>query len=103
MNTIAAIIPHSNFFVRCWKGHAKLWQAFWLGAILGKVLVLVVVALLGSLLWRGPQDNALVNILLGSVLLSYLVFASVSVWRCAPNAKNGALGGLARVWVVFSL
>lgn len=103
MNTIAASVPKSNFFVRCWKGHVKLWQAFWLGAILGKVIVLVVVALLGSLLWHGPQDNALVNFLLGSILLGYLVFASVGVWRCAPNTQTGALGGLARVWVVFSL
>ena len=103
MNTTAAIISHSNFFVRCWSGQAKLWQAFWLGAILGKVLVLVGIAALMSLLWRGPQDNALVNIFFGSVLLSYVVFASVSVWRCARNTKTGAFGGLARVWVVFSL
>lgn len=102
MSTIT-IISLPNFFPLCWTGRAKLWQAFWLGAILGKVVVLVVAAVLGALLWHGAKDNVLVNILLGSILCSYLIFASVSVWRCAPNTTTGAFGGLARVWVVFSL
>ncbi|MET3106467.1 hypothetical protein AAKU67_004028 [Oxalobacteraceae bacterium GrIS 2.11] len=97
------MISKSNFFTNCWSGNAKLWQAFWIGAIAGKILTILLCALIGFLIWKGPQDNILVDLVLIPFLLSYLVFASVSVWRCASNTDTGALGGLARVWVVFSI
>ena len=102
MNTIAAATQR-NFFVRCWLGSARLWQAFWLVGVLGKFLVLSVVGFGGYLIWRGPQDTTLVNALGIPLLVGYVVYASVSIWRCAPNTNNQVLGGIARVLVAFGL
>jgi len=90
-----------NFFKRCWQGSAHLWQAFWLIGVLGKLLV-VTIGFLGSFMIMGAfQNDALVGVLLVPLLLGYLVFASVSVWRCANNTKHLLWRVLARIVVAI--
>ena len=93
--------PSQNFFKRCWQGSARLWQAFWLVGVLGKLLV-VTIGFLGSFMITGAfQNDALVGVLLVPLLLGYLVFASVSVWRCAHNTSHIIWGVVARIIVVI--
>ncbi|KRD74866.1 hypothetical protein ASE43_16800 [Lysobacter sp. Root983] len=44
-----------------------------------------------------------VSLLLVAMLLFYMVFALVSIWRCAHNANSPVWGGLARVSVALSV
>jgi ABC-type transport system involved in cytochrome c biogenesis permease component len=93
--------PSKNFFKRCWQGSARLWQAFWLVGVLGMLLV-VTVGFLGSFMLMGAfQSDALVGVLLLPLLLGYLVFASVSVWRCSHNTNHSTWGVVARIIVVI--
>lgn len=94
---------NQNFLSRCWTGKARLWQAFWICGIAGKFLVFGIIAAIGPLIWHGPKDNMLTNILLGGLFLAYLIFALVSVWRCSPNVGLVPLGALAKVFVVLSI
>jgi hypothetical protein len=71
MNT-AAKDPPRNFFLRFWQGKARLWQAFWLVGVLGKLLVVTSVTVGSFMIWRGPQDDALLYGLCMPVLVSYL-------------------------------
>ncbi len=89
-----------NFFVRCWQGSARLWQAFWLVGVLGKLLV-VTVAYLGSFMILGAtQNDTLVFVFFIPLLLSYFLFAVVSIWRCARNTHHSFWGVVARVLVL---
>ena len=92
-----------NFLIRFWRGEARLWQAFWLCAFIGKFLVFAVIGFIGFLIWHSPQDNNLTNVVLGIPLLAYVVFALVSVWRCSKNVDLAPLGALAKVLVVFAV
>ncbi|MCA3040659.1 MAG: hypothetical protein ING73_00985 [Rhodocyclaceae bacterium] len=103
MNETISSATHTNFFARCWGGKARLWQAFWICGVAGWFLVLAVLGALLWVLWRGPEDTVFANIISIGGLFGYLAFASVSVWRCAPNASLAPLGALARVVVVLSL
>jgi ABC-type transport system involved in cytochrome c biogenesis permease component len=103
MNSISIPATKSNFFARCWSGKARLWQAFWLCGVAGKFLLIAFIAALAPLVWHGQEDNMLVDVLFGGMLIAFLIFSSVSIWRCAPNVSLAPLGALARVVVVFSL
>ena len=95
------IEPSQNFFKRCWRGSARLWQAFWLVGVLGMLLV-VTIGFLGSFMIMGAfQNDALVIFLLLPLLLGYIVFASASIWRCAHNASHLIWGIIARIIVVI--
>ncbi len=93
--------PSQHFFKRCWRGSAPLWQAFWLIGVLGKLLV-ITIGFLGSFMIMGAfQNDALVGVLLAPLLLGYLIFASVSVWRCADNTRHSIWRVSARIVVVI--
>ncbi|HEX7028235.1 MAG TPA: hypothetical protein VF268_13425 [Gammaproteobacteria bacterium] len=92
-----------NFFVRCWHGEAKLWQAYWLIGVLSKIPFFALVGFIGWLLWKSPEDDLLVNSLLFPLVIAYITYVAVSVWRCAPNASHGVFTGLAKTLVVFYL
>ena len=101
MSTIATD-KKANFFRRCWAGTARLWQAYWLVGVLGQFAVLLLCFAVTYPFWRGPQDNWWSDELSAVLLLGYLAFASVSIWRCAHNANNPVWGALARTIVVLS-
>lgn len=90
-----------NFFVRCWHGNARLWQAFWLVGVLGKLLVVTVATLAAYLLMGAPEEDVLVYLLFAPLLGGYLLYASVSIWRCAPNTKHSIWSVAARVVVII--
>ncbi len=85
---------------RYWNGRAPLWKAFWLVGVLGQVLVLLGIGL-ASWVLRPILSALLIYGFAVLALMAMSVFASVSVWRCAVNAKQPPLGGLARVVVAF--
>jgi hypothetical protein len=102
MNSVVAD-KKQHFFRRCWSGSARLWQAYWLVGVLGQFVVLFLAFAITYPFWRGPQDNLWSTVVFLVLMLVYVVFASVSVWRCAPNANNQVWGALARTLVVLSL
>jgi len=97
----APVAIRKDFLTRCWNGEARLWQAFWLVGVLGKVLFLVAVAFVGF--WfQSASGSVLVAVsFMVPAIIIFVVFASVSVWRCAPNVKIEPLGALAKVGVIF--
>jgi hypothetical protein len=92
--------PPPNFFRRCWQGSARLWQAFWLVGVIGKLILVTVVTLGAFMVAQGPWDGAVTYGLFVPMMAGYLVYASVSVWRCAPNAGHALWGYAARTIVV---
>ena len=89
------------FFVRCWRGNARLWQAFWLVGVLGKLLVVTVTFIAAYMFMGVPYEDILVYLLFVPLLGGYLLFASVSVWRCAPNSSHPIWGIGARGVVIL--
>jgi hypothetical protein len=97
--------PRSAFFlVRCWRGEARLWQAFWLTLVLGYVLLNVLS--IAALATMASLMNTSGLIVFATTLLlnvSFLVFALISVWRCAPNTDYAPMNAAARVVVMLIL
>jgi hypothetical protein len=92
-----------GFFLRCWSGTARLWQAYWLVGVLGQLLVMLLLMLVGVLFWHSPRDNIWFNSVCVVVVLVWSVFSGVSIWRCAPNASQPAWGALARAILILSI
>ena len=79
-----------------WEGQASLASAYWLLWILGIILV----SLPAYFLFKNQAGPVIVVIFL-FVYLTYVVFAGVSVWRCAWNTRWKGWGYLARIHVLF--
>ena len=92
-----------GFFLRCWIGGTRLWQAYWLVGVLGQICAMLLVALLGTLFWHSPQDNLWFNSVGAAILVGWSVFSGVSIWRCAPNTSQPTWGALARVVLIMSV
>jgi len=92
-----------SFLARCWGGSARLWQAYWLVGVAGYLFIMLLLELAGVLLWRGPQDNLWFNSAAFVVVVAYLVFSGVSIWRCSPNSSSAAWGALARTVLILSI
>jgi len=97
--------PRSAYFlVRCWRGEARLWQAFWLTLVLGYLLLNVATAIVMVALTALMNTTGLIVFAIAVVFnVSFLVFALVSVWRCAPNTDSPPMNAAARVVVVLVL
>jgi predicted permease len=78
-----------------------LWKAFWLVGLLGQVISLFAIAAVSFFVLRFLLAPLAIYALSVVAFLAAAVFASVSVWRCAPNAKLPQFGALARVIVAF--
>ena len=96
---------YPSVFSQSWLGVAPLWKAFWLIGVGGHVLVLAVTDLLlglvprsilsqSAMIWSGTEWLA---------YLSYAVFSSVCIWRCAHNASSPVWATLARVAVALNV
>jgi len=92
-----------SFFFRCWSGHARLWQAYWLIGGLGQLCAMLLVALVGTIFWHNPQDSLWFNLVGAVIIVGWSIFSAVSIWRCAPNASQPAWGALARVVIIMSV
>ncbi len=104
-----------SFFARCWRGKASCSEAFWLLLVSGHVALYILNVLFMLLL---TVVNAILKSIspgaveMGKVVLFtwflvfafahmfYIVFALISVWRCAPNTERRAHTVLARVVVL---
>ena len=92
-----------NFFARCWNGQARLWQAFWLCGVFGKVLVVsLLFVLVTTLHYSGLGNDALAYVLVGGLFPGWFIFASVSVWRCAGNVSHALWGVIAKVITILA-
>lgn len=101
--------PHDNkpsayFLLRCWRGEARLWQAFWLILIGGYVLVNALgIGLSWGVHWITPQWSP---IALGAMMVSIsiqMLFGAICVWRCAPNKSLPGVGIAARIFVFLTV
>jgi hypothetical protein len=104
--TDEAFGPTATFFLRHWRGHARLWSAYWIIGILGRIAVLAVwflcdwITIKGTLLT--PIGDAALILGLDLLTVSWFVFAMVCIWRCAPNVRWQTWGVLARLLVIIS-
>lgn len=97
---------------RCWQGKEPLWRVFWgwfvcgHGAILGSTMGAMVLAMLFGLMIDTQTLNAgVTGMAIGATVLAlmtvpYLLWALVSLWRCAYNCLNYRWGHLARFLVI---
>ena len=79
-----------------WSGQAPLWKAFWLYFVLGLHIGITVVAYVVGL-------EGLPYLAAWIVIAPVAVWASVSVWRCASNARWRGWGYIARTAVVVQM
>ena len=93
-----------NAFAQAWLGLAPLWEAFWLIGVVGHALVLLTTDFLlglvprsilnqSAMIWSGTEWVA---------YLSYAVFSSICIWRCACNTRATVWTVLSRIAVTFN-
>ncbi|MFD0738610.1 hypothetical protein ACFQZQ_04830 [Lysobacter koreensis] len=99
MNPVAADAK-SSFFRRSWNGSARLREVYWGLGFIGLIAVALLVAVINALL-RGPLAVPLADEFCAAVLFAYLLFLSISTWRCAYNVRVSAIGTLARIAAVI--
>lgn len=86
--------PH--YIVSSWKGLERLWKAFWGNYFLGNF----VIGRLGLGELALESDNLAISLVFLVLVASFLIWAVVSVWRCAKNTEYKILGYLARIIVI---
>ena len=104
--------PPEPILKRCWNGHERLWVVFWAygvfgsGGVLACCLALLFIGLQLGLVFA-PQNTdggyvgGMVGMALGATLaVPYLIWMTVSLWRCAPNCENKLWGRLTRGWLL---
>ena len=79
-----------------WQGQVPLWRAFWINAIL---IPIGLGLLLDLAIWNDGLRWAL-GVVVG---LPLLLWALVSLWRCAYNTEYRLLGHAARAFVILVL
>jgi hypothetical protein len=104
-----------GFIKRAWRGEEKLWKVFWIWWLLTVVVLIVILVLLipvaavaffpmlppfVGLLGLFLMIPTFVSVLF-IIILPYIVWVCVSVWRCAWNAKLRIWGYLSRVIVIL--
>ena len=104
--------PLEPMFRRCWYGREKLWVVFWAygmfgcGVVIASWLACIFIGLqLGLLIEPVNTDGGLVGAIIGIGLgacigVPFLVWMTVSLWRCAPNCANPLWGRLVRGWLI---
>ncbi len=78
-----------------WNGNAPLFKAFWFVGFLGGIVAKVLMKLAATL-----AVPPLVTLILYCV---YLLFSSVSIWRCSWNTGRKLWGYVARLYLVLVL
>ena len=95
--------PSRHFLLRCWRGEARLWQAFWL-LLVGAYLLINLLAL--GLVW-GAWILGEVRVVAAAFFMvlnaMQLLFGVISVWRCARNTRYFAAFVIARAFVILLL
>ena len=89
------------FLSRCFRGSASLNDAFWVLGF-GWLLGLAIPVLVVSLFLRGSIFGTAIAVLGSAANIAAFIFRDISIWRCAPNAKNPIWGIAARLWIFLS-
>ena len=84
-----------------WEGRASLASAFGLVGIIGSFVIGLVVALVIS--FAETQGWAILYRIADILNFVYLVFVSVSIWRCAWNTSWKVWGYIARSIVIINV
>ena len=85
-----------------WSGRAPLWQAYWLGGVLGgRALTWTGRHLLVVNINSPKYDKLWVMVIVAHIL--WWIFAMVSIWRCSKNSYIQLWITLARWQVKFSV
>lgn len=88
-----------NIFVKCWRGEAPLWQAFWLIGIIFPVEIAVIAGWIAQFFieYFGLNGSSYLNSVILKLncfaiitILLYMLFAYISIWRCRNN--SGEIG-----------
>lgn len=79
-----------------WRGHGRLWKAYWLYGVLGSNLLALILVLLME---RSALGSAWFQMVL-LLLAAYTIWIVVSVWRCAFNVDKPTYGHMARALTV---
>ncbi len=99
----AAAVPSRFLAVRCWLGEARLWQAFWIMTFGINTLLQFGVPPVAAILLAQDASPALVDGLVFLLALVHTGYATVSLWRCAPNSSHVFFKVLGRVLAVALL
>ena len=91
-----------NFILNYWSGKEKLWKAFWLIGIVGRIFVAFFIVIF-SLIGKSIGLTWSVAILSVLFVLIYIILAFVSIWRCAFNTQNNNWGYVARIFISMDL
>ena len=88
-----------NIFVKCWRGEAPLWQAFWLVGLVFTTIIKMFIGLIGGIIiiYTGKINTSAFTILIiytNIIILPYLIFVYISIWKCGKNA--------ALIWNILS-
>jgi len=97
-----SLVPKKNWLMQYFYGEKPLWKAFWFIQIGGGLIpaALSILAVLWHLRAPFRVKSEYFLLLIYSVNLSYLLFAWIAVWRCAPNSKYQLFSQLARILVI---
>ena len=91
-----------SFLLNYWNGKKKLWQAFWLIGIFGRILLAIFIVIF-TLIGKAIGLTWSIGILSLIFILIYIIWSFVSIWRCAFNVKNRIWGHIARVFISMDL
>jgi len=99
MNALIKILrkPKSNFIFNAWNGSSKLWLVFWVYNVIFGVTIEVVYEYISTLNYPST------NIIFAPLLAIYFIWISVSLWKCAYNAKSKVWGHLVRILLAISV
>ncbi|MBW1846715.1 MAG: hypothetical protein JRI53_00125 [Deltaproteobacteria bacterium] len=96
-----------KLLIEFWQGQRPLWQAFWLLFVLGQILILLISAFIFWVFIEGPFQNIFsveVSVIpSGMVWLTFILYASLSVWRCAKITKMAVWTWSSRIFIIAYL
>jgi hypothetical protein len=83
----------ANPVIHYWRGDGPLWRVYWLWGVLGSLV------LAGAFGWGVVTYGVTWGYVLIAALVmgAYTTWILVSVWRCAPNARQEHWGQAARM------
>lgn len=84
-----------NFIKKAWKGEEKLWKVF----LPPLVIIFLVPALLNPI--KHIYISTIFQYVIALLLVSYIAWYIVSLWRCAFNTKHKLCGYLARIFSAY--
>ena len=75
-----------NFIKNFWNGKIKLWQSFWLVGVIGGIIVgNIIIFIEESIFSNITQSTTEISIRSKILILIWLIFYTVGIWRSAEN------------------